>query len=416
MKNVIVAGAAPGTGNLGVSALCDSMVNNLSPLLPNAEFSVLDFGNGVRKKQYSLNDGAAADLVGAKVTKRVFNESSFLNIYFQWLTGVVRTETARKFTNSVVLDVSGGDSFTDLYGEKRFRLTSYPKELAQKSSSSLILMPQTIGPFSSEKVKRKGIDYLTYSDLVYTRDSDSYEYLKELLGSRFNPEQHKQGVDMAFLLDVDNNFISQEVASLNGSEIVGINVSGLIYNNREEAKNRYGIKCDYNKVIKTIVEKVLTESHASIILIPHVLVPESSDESDYAASVKLKESLPSILQKRVQVLKGSYDQRQVKSIISQCDWFCGTRMHATIAGLSSAVPTVNIAYSGKSRGVFESVGQEDCVFDARVMNDEQLISGVIASWENREAIRPALEAKIAEVKTTARSQMLEIGEVIKAAT
>ena len=32
-------------------------------------------------------------------------------------------------------------------------------------------------------------------------------------------------------------------------------------------------------------------------------------------------------------------------------------MHATIAALSSAVPTVNFAYSGKALGVFETVEQ-----------------------------------------------------------
>lgn len=414
MKNVIIAGAAPNTGNLGVSALCDALVNNL-PLMPvDADINILDFGNGIRKREYALDNGGFANLVGANISKRFYSESSLFNIYCQWLSRLVLTPTAKAFSDSVVLDVSGGDSFTDLYGDKRFKLTSYPKELAIKSSSRLILMPQTIGPFYEERIKRKAIEYMEYSDFVFARDEDSFEYLKQLLGSRFNPEKHRQGVDMAFLLDIDKGYEPEIFHELDGDEIVGVNVSGLIYNNKSEAKERYGIKCDYNKVIKTVIEEILNASDASVLLIPHVLVPDSSDESDYAASVKLRKSLIEDHQKRVHVLDGHYNQKQVKSVIARCDWFCGTRMHATIAGLSSSVPTVNIAYSGKSRGVFASVGQEKCVFDARAMNEEQLISSVMESWGDRKAIKLSLEARVAKVKATARSQMMEIGEVINA--
>jgi polysaccharide pyruvyl transferase WcaK-like protein len=415
MKNVIVAGAAPDTGNLGVSALCDALVNNLIDILPEANIGILDFGTGIRKAAYPLACGKTADLIGAKNTKRIVSESSFFNIFFQWSFNCVLTETAKRFKNSVVLDVSGGDSFTDLYGSRRLKLTNYPKDIAIKSSSSLILMPQTIGPFENEAARTKAIEHLKYSDLVYTRDKNSFDVMKKMLGNDFDEKKHKQGVDMAFLLEADQRYAKSVLPNLIGKdkEFVGINVSGLIYNNKDEAATKYSIKCNYNKVIRSIVEEILNQSDLDVLLVPHVLVPEDSFESDYAASLDLIGSLSSAQRERVKILEGDYNQNEVKGVIAKCKWFCGTRMHATIAGLSSAVPTVNIAYSGKSKGVFESVNQGEHVLDARFMTDDELLHKAIELWRKRGVTQVLLEKEIKTIKQTAVLQMQEICKIIE---
>ncbi len=45
---------------------------------------------------------------------------------------------------------------------------------------------------------------------------------------------------------------------------------------------------------------------------------------------------------------------EAKWFIAQCDWFTGAMMHATIGALSSGVPALALAYSGKMQGVFET--------------------------------------------------------------
>jgi polysaccharide pyruvyl transferase WcaK-like protein len=42
---------------------------------------------------------------------------------------------------------------------------------------------------------------------------------------------------------------------------------------------------------------------------------------------------------------------ELKYIISKCDFFVGTRTHATIAAYSSCVPTLVVGYSVKARGI-----------------------------------------------------------------
>ena len=46
---------------------------------------------------------------------------------------------------------------------------------------------------------------------------------------------------------------------------------------------------------------------------------------------------------------------QAKSYISNMDCFIGSRMHSTIASISSGVPTLPVSYSRKFEGLFETL-------------------------------------------------------------
>ncbi|MFQ5655847.1 MAG: polysaccharide pyruvyl transferase family protein, partial [Planctomycetota bacterium] len=99
---------------------------------------------------------------------------------------------------------------------------------------------------------------------------------------------------------------------------------------------------------------------------------------------------------------------EIKGIIARLDWFCGTRMHSTIAGLSSGVPTAAIAYSGKTRGVFESCGQGERVADPRKLDTDATVEHLLASFRSREESRAGLKRALPSVLRQAREQMEEI--------
>src|SRR5690606_8800966 len=129
--------------------------------------------------------------------------------------------------------------------------------------------------------------------------------------------------------------------------LIGINVSGLLYGKPGEAAGRYSFRADYDAVLQELVARILRESEARIVLVPHVY---GAAESDVLACEALAGQLAPRADGRLAALPGSYDQCEIKWIISHFDWFCGTRMHATIAGLSTGVPTSAIAYSPKTVG------------------------------------------------------------------
>lgn len=411
MKNILLAGAAPDTGNLGVNALCDAAVTSLRDIDSELNFGIYDFGEGVRDGV--IANGVDVDFVGGKNSKRIYKESSFSNIYLQKRLGLSLTRTARKIKSyDCLLDVGGGDSFTDLYGGRRFELINYPKKIARIDGTPIILLPQTYGPFSSEDNKNIAREILNYSDLVYARDENSYRYLKDMMGSDFDVDKFKVGVDMAFLLESESLGFEDIQSSMIGKDIYGINVSGLIYNNSEAARARYGIKINYGSVLKEFIEKILSEDDGEVWLTPHVHAPLNHYESDLRASLELKKNIIEEYQNRVKVLDANYNQRQVKSMISKMSWFCGTRMHATIASLSSCVPTVNMAYSGKALGVFGAAESADSVLDARHLANEDMLKMLYEHWVQRSNIAEQLTDKVKTVKARAKSQMQEISSVI----
>ena len=416
-SNVIIAGAAPDTANLGVDALCFSSAANLFAQDENLNITVLDHAKDLRKKSYDILDGRSCDLLGAKYSNRFYQSSSFVNIERTRSIPFINSEQKNIFKHSAaLLDLSGGDSFTDLYGEKRFKAICYPKKLAMDYGLPLILLPQTYGPFESPEFIEEAKRYVKYASFAFARDKYSFDYLKELLGSSFDEHNHRQAVDVAFLLptSTEETLIKKNILPeiTPGKEIFGFNISGLIYQNPQGAKDNYKISIDYNGLVKRIIEKTLSESDADIWLVPHVLAPTGHYESDVDACIDLKSRLPEELQTRVKVISGEYDQCDIKGIIKYCSWFCGTRMHSTIASLSNCVPTCGLAYSGKFHGVFASADQENNVVDARGENEQNIYDGIMGSWFSRNIIRGALEKKIPEVKATATEQMKVIVEFV----
>lgn len=415
-QQVIFAGAAPDSGNLGVSALCYSVVDELLNIKPDTGITVLDYGKGFRGNAYRLPDGKSCNLMGVTPARNFLKPSAMANIQFLSKIGMLLTEPSRHMRRArAMLDISGGDSFTDLYGPARFRARTFSKKYAVEFGIPLILLPQTYGPFVNAESIGIVKNLMPRCALAYARDKYSFETMKELLGPDFDPEKHKLGVDAAFILRVQQPDLSTEpeLTGVPSAEVFGFNVSGLIFNDREEARSRYGISIDYPRAMKAIVEHVLKESNGEVWLIPHVLSKHKFDyESDAYASTRLRDSLSEEYRPRVRVLSGNYDQCTAKGFIGKTAWFCGMRMHATIAGLSTCVPTVNVAYSGKSLGVFESAGQGDKVLDARHMETDELIERLKALWQARDVTRRELELTIPGVKQKARDQMRDVARFL----
>jgi len=419
---LILAGAAPDTGNLGVSALCYSTIATLKDHDSSIKVNVLGHGSHKESKSFSIGEHSAANILAAKHTRRFYDPSSFNNIRASIKLGPFASKTAKVFKRcNALLDISGGDSFTDLYGKRRFDAIVLPKKIAVENNIPLVLLPQTYGPFQpKQKAERVSQELIKRSALAYARDPYSYEYLKELLGSDFDPALHKQGVDVAFLLPAASTeevtvkgLLPQREA---GKEVFGINVSGLIYNDPDIARTQYGIRVNYHELLTSFISHVLKYSDGDVWLVPHVLVPYDHFESDAFACNKLKSHFSEADQLRIKIVSGQYDQCEIKGVISQCSWFTGTRMHSTVGSLSTTIPTAAIAYSGKTRGVFATAGQEDKVFDARFESTDDLLGKLIGAWQTRNETKQELIRDIPKLKSKAHAQFDEIISTISGIT
>ncbi len=410
MGNITYFGAAPDTGNLGVSALCFSVIDGLLPRT-RATITVFDHSRGAGPL-----DGwqSRVGRTGGMRSKRWYRPESHAWIGAALASGIPLGASASILSRAAaVLDISGGDSFTDLYGPERFKAIVWCKQAALRMGTPLLLLPQTYGPFNDPAARAEASRLARGAAAAWARDARSYEILRELLGDSFDPARHRLGVDVAFLLEAHRapDFVDEP---RDGAPLAAINVSGLIHNDPEKARSRYRFVADYREVKRRLVER-LAQAGARVLLVPHVVTPRGHYESDTAAAEALTASLPAALRSRVTVAPEYADPRHVKWVIARADWFCGTRMHATIAGLSSGVPTAAVAYSDKTLGVFESCGQGDQVVDPRLHGTDEVVERVWASFESRSRIRASLEAGLPAVLGQASRQMDEIAAVVNGA-
>lgn len=414
-------GAAPDTGNLGVSALCYSVLAGLRDRGAR-RVTVFDHSPGVS----SLRgwDGFA-QRAGAYRTRRWYRPESHAAIGWAMRLGIRRLPAAGELVHcDAILDISGGDSFTDLYGPERFESVGWPKRLAIRLGKPLILLPQTYGPFKDPIRKAEAARLVRAAHSCWARDHRSYEILLDLLGGAFDADRHRVGVDVAFLLETvepDESTGTGGPACLDALDrlgsgpLAGLNISGLIYNDPEKARTRYRFIADYRAVIARLIEG-LVAAGARVVLTPHVVTPRGHYESDTEASESVVSALGPEARARVWVAPAFADPRQVKWLIARCGWFCGTRMHATIAGLSSGVPTATIAYSDKARGVFETCGQGDQVIDPRELGTDEVVERLTESFRRRGEIRASLTRHLPGVLASASEQMDRIVDQIRGAT
>ncbi|MFQ5555934.1 MAG: polysaccharide pyruvyl transferase family protein [Acidimicrobiales bacterium] len=393
-----ILGAPRDTGNLGVSALHESLVSGVRSARPGAAVTVFD--NGLGRRRDSRPDGDV-DLVGLRLTRRLHRPESLTTNLWALRIARRRLLVARALADAdTVLDISGGDSFTDLYGDHRWKLVSGWKRLALAVGAPLVLAPQTYGPFRDPAHRLHARELVRSSRQAWARDADGLAALEDLLGPDFRPDVHRQGVDVAFGLEPG----PAPRASPPGRSRVGVNVSGLVLND-PRSRQRFGIRIDYADVVRRVIDGLLAHPEVDVVLVAHVL-GEGLD-SDVAACRGLLTELESRHPDRVSMIAPE-TAGDAKAHIATCEWFLGTRMHATIAALSSGVPAATIAYSHKAAGVFAGVGQGDAVVDARSVSDHDCVDRVLELYSQRAERRVALSEAVAPVVQRARSQLGEM--------
>lgn len=304
----------------------------------------------------------------------------------------------------LVGDVRGGDSFSDIYGLKRFCLAFLPALSVILIKGSIVHFPQTYGPFRTRTARCLARLLLRCSSMVIARDRESQRIAQDMVGSHL---EVRLSPDVAFSLHSElpaELWIEPPFMGTMSGRTVGLNVNGLMFNGGYNRDNMFGLNLDYRAFLPALISGLLTDPLVDLMLVPHTFAESGDPESDNEACQKVREMLPAELQSRVRVVVGDYDAHQLKGLIRQCDFFIGSRMHSCIAALAQGVPCVGVAYSMKFAGVFESVGMEDWVVDGRITDNDQAVSSILALYEMRNSVRSGL----AERSRHARQRLSEV--------
>lgn len=418
-------GASFETGNLGVSALAESSIKVILERWPAAEVILLGSGRKPGERQLKINDRELhIKTVPIRFCKNVFLANHFLVLlcyaflfkvfrwqYFKNFCGRHNTCLKEIIETNIVADITGGDSFSDIYGMPRFVLGFLRKWLMLFYGKPLVMLPQTYGPFKRPLSKAMAKHILKHASLVYSRDRAGVEYVNKLLNDSENGKV-KFAPDVAFVLDYDKPKQldikpSADIRAQN-STVVGLNVSGLLFNGGYTRNNMFGLKTDYRELICEIIELLLKHDRVVVLLTPHVFPPAGYEvESDPDACLKVYEQLSREYPGRIFLVKGEYEQGEIKYIIGLCDFFIGSRMHACIAAVSQCIPAVGLAYSTKFYGVFQSIGFEQFAIDLRSKTSDEILEALVTAFEQREASSKYLRTIIPKVQEQVQNILKE---------
>ncbi len=405
---ITLLNAAPDTGNQGVSALCLSALAGLAAR--NAgPLAVADHGRGVRQVDMGF---ARVSRVGLTHNRRFWRGDSLATVRALARIGGGPSASARAIAGSrAILDVSGGDSFTDLYGPRRFRAMVLSKRLALDNGLPLILLPQTLGPFRDVANRAEAVEILASARAVWVRDATSFAFLQDALGNRFDADRHHLGLDMAVALPMNaptdlSSRLQVWTSLARGFPVAGLNVSGLLVQNVINAQVTFGLADRHDRQIEAAARAIL-DHHPSmrLLLVPHVHRDLADRESDLAASLALKARLDSEYPDRIEALPGRLNAMELKWVLSRLTWFAGARMHASIGAFSSGTPTLGLGYSDKAAGVFAQCGIGAHVADLRVMDTPRLADAVRHSLHAADATRRDLSTRLPALLARAEAQM-----------
>ncbi len=282
----------------------------------------------------------------------------------------------------MVWDFTGGDSFSDIYGMKRFCINSLLKEMAISSKAKFFMAPQTIGPFEKKIALKWAKHILRKADGCFVRDSLSQKYVQETFSI-----PPILTTDVAFALPCGDRLQEDEIRIK-----VGFNPSGLLWDGTREFSVRKHITLDYRKYVRTVLTELCNEKY-QVYLIPHVFTQNlDSTENDLKACIEIQKEFPN-----VKLLCDFDTPMEAKGLISSMDVFIGARMHATIAAFSTGVATIPFSYSRKFEGLYQDL-EYPYLISATCMETEEAISSTLEWIEKYQLLEESVEAAQAIIK------------------
>ncbi len=290
----------------------------------------------------------------------------------------------------------GGDNYSLDY--------TYPSEiiyqdkLAFMMKKPVILWGASVGRFDRmphiiPKIKK----HLSNMKIIYVRENISYLYLKNVL----KLDNVKYSCDPAFTLPKEKNAdVEFFLKSLNNKNLIGINISKLLFKYKDK-------KINMINEIKKLVTEINKKYKMHVVLVPHVWDSYKYDsKDDYQI---LKKIFKKCLQQNLEVSLAPKELNacQIKYLISHFKIFIGARMHSVIAALSLNIPTISISYSIKSEGINDIIfGDKKLVIKCNLVNNLILIQKIEYIFNNQNYYK-----KILENKNKSFKKLLEINSL-----
>lgn len=284
-----------------------------------------------------------------------------LNIYnpMSWLSVYKQINKC-----ACVFDGSYGDGFTGIYGMRRNFVQCLRKQMVVSAKKPLYLLPQTYGSYKFP-FKKWSVNLIRKADLAYARDEETAKEVGDFV---------KITSDMAFGLPYDKTFYC-----FDSKKKFGINVSSLLWD--DNTRGRFGLSIDYKAFYRKLLTFLIEKGEYQVHIIPHVIDSKNNEagENDYRICCELKKEFENYV-----ILAPAFETAiQAKSYISNMNVFLGSRMHSTIAAISSGVATIPLSYAYKFETMYSHIGYP-YVINARTVTTEEALK-MTKQWMSKES-------------------------------
>lgn len=384
--NIILANCTISNGNRGCVALSISIMSLIDELMSKKSCDYVFY-----LTNSGFNDRQRHDIHFNDKTIHYYDTgypfgTNFANTILNWCKMFIKRDFGSfKIFKSAdyILDIGQGDSFADIYGKGRFLWIDQVHRVARVYRKPYCFLPQTIGPFENGKIKESAIKSIKKASLCMARDKQSYDFVTKNI-----PHQKNvcECIDVAFYLPYET--IKQDASYIH----VGINISALLWNGGYTRNNQFGLKCEYQSLVRQLIDYFLNQKNVKVHLVPHVVGVNRTVENDYAVSYYLwrEYNHPNLI-----LAPFALGPIEIKSYIAGLDFFIGARMHATIGAFSAGVPVVPMAYSRKFNGLFLDTLFYNNMVDMKTMDNDEVLEVIKEAYANRDVLKKKIENQMA---------------------
>ena len=380
--------------NHGVEALVTTTLDQFRQRLPGASFLVLDRmpefdSSRVHEPDVKFKlDESIRPLYGSKLRRSLIGLSGWVEVL-----GREYQATLRDLQTAGAVVASGGDVFGSEYGHHSLLQHLQPLKVARKAGVPFFLHAQSIGPFKNDPDTAAFVGVARDAAHITVRERMSYDYVTGPLG--LSRDRVTFTADPAFLLRPIEAPWRRHFGFGNDRPLVALSVSQAIC---------HWMNSNYDRHLAVwtgLIERLLREWDANLILIPHVQETTTKNDDRILATALQRHFQ---FDPRLQLAGGDFTASDFKGIISQCDLVVAERMHAAIAGLSSSIATVVVGYSVKGEGILTdlldaaTVRETTLVPIAEFLEGENAWTRVQRAWEGRVPIQATLKERLPEVR------------------
>ena len=319
----------------------------------------------------------------------------------------------------------GGDNYTLDYGLESLGLHVGLNHWLIQQACPVILWGASVGPFDRATPYKRAIrqsmtKHLRRLKAISVRESLTAAHLEGLFGTPpVNPAAGSWPViravaDPAFQLQACPSDLGPHWPE-GQAPVLGLNISSLVL--RTAGPGAHAAADDAPLDVEGLARFIRQRCESGefrFVLIPHVTSRNANGHLVHNISARSDDAvLLDQLMQRLGDLKGvrrvpCWDAARLKYAIANCDLFIGARTHSVIAALSSAVPTVALAYSVKAHGIHRDLfGHELGVLPMQRLSVRAL-GGALAQLAQRSAQERAHLLRILPLWRSKAMQAMEL--------